>query len=288
MASIAQSPPTVPLPAPRTPPSSPPRTQTASSPQPRQLSKLAKLAQAKAQEQGKAKSQSSQTHPGLILPRTTTEYLMPTANGPTATTAITTSYQSLSGLLSKHQVKLPSQPTVAPLPRVSSAGSAKSSEPRQSKLAMKSKSSRTKTSTEPEPEPEDAPVVEVPMFSSSAIRSRALPSAFATLLVNDEPDGASTPGSEGTYLCQHHKAQRERGYSNNSNRSRASDDDARPRSSRPGRIDSVLPPTMPSLRGFAFDVPSPDDIVYNARKGTSLAQRSTSSTASSALSAAAR
>ncbi|PIL36877.1 hypothetical protein GSI_00567 [Ganoderma sinense ZZ0214-1] len=292
--SVAQSPPPVaqfpPL-APRTPPSSPPRTQTApsTSPQPRQLSKLAKLAQAKAQEQGKSKSQSSHTHLGLALPRTTTEYLMPTANGPTATTAITTSYQSLSGLLSKHQVKLPpSQPTVAPLPRVPSTGSAKSSEPRQSKLAMKSKTSRTKTSTEPEPEPEEAPVVEVPMFSPSAIRTRALPSAFATLLVSDEHDGASNHGSEGTYLCQHHKAQRERRQS--SDRSRASDDDARPRSTRSGRVDSVLPlpPTMPSLRGFAFDVPSPDDIVYNARKGTSLAQRSTSSTASSALSAAAR
>lgn len=153
---------------------------------------------------------------------------------------------------------------------------------------MKSKFSRTKTSTEPEPELEDAFVVEVPMFSPSATRSRALPSAFATLLVHGESDGASMHGSEGTYLCQHHKAQRERGYSSNSNRSRASEDDARPQSSRSGRIDRILPPAMPSLRGFAFDVPSPDDIVYNARKGTSLAQRSTSSAASSALSAAAR
>lgn len=275
--------------SPRMPPSSPPRTQvaTSTSPQPRQLSKLAKLAQAKAQVQGKSSSQSSHTHHGLALPRSTTEYLMPTANGPTATTAITTSYQSLSGLLSKHQVKLPlAQHTVAPLPRVPSAGSAKSSEPRQSKLAMKSKSSRTKASAEPEPEPEEAPVIEVPMFSPGAIRSRALPSAFATLLVNDEPDGASAHGSDGTYLCQHHKAQREKRQS--SDRSRASSDDARPRSTRAGRIDSVLPPAMPSLRGFAFDVPSPDDIVYNARKGTSLAQRSTSSTASSAISAVAR
>ncbi|KAI1789022.1 hypothetical protein LXA43DRAFT_601149 [Ganoderma leucocontextum] len=282
---IAHPPPT----APQTTPSSPPHIQTASStsPQPRQLSKLAQLAQAKAQEQGKSKSQSPPIHPGLILPRTTTEYLMPTANGPTATTAITTSYQSLGGLLSKHQLKLPpSQPTVAPLPRVPSAGSTKSSELKQSKLAMKSKSSRTKTSTEPEPEPEDASAIEVPMFSPSAIRSRALPSAFATLLVNDESDGASTHGSEGTHLCQHHKAQRERRHS--SDQSRASEDDARPRRTRTGRIDNVLPPTMPSLRGFAFDVPSPDDIVYNARRGTSLAQRSTSSMASSALSAAAR
>ncbi|TBU31998.1 hypothetical protein BD311DRAFT_775557 [Dichomitus squalens] len=290
--SVPQSPPV----APRSPPSSPPRAQAPStSPQPRQLSKLAKLAQAKAQEQSKSKPQST-SHPGLILPRTTTEYLTPTANGPTATTAITTSYQSLSGLLSRNQLKVPpSQPTVAPLPKAASprvpfagSASAKSSEPKQSKLAMKSKSSRTKASTEPEPEPEDAPVFEVPMFSPSAIRSRAPPSAFATLLVSDASDGTSVNGSESAHLCEHHQAERERDRRRSNERSRTSEEDAKRRRSRGGRIDTVLPPTMPSLRGFAFDVPSPDDIVYSARKGTSLGQRTTSSTVSSAMTASAR
>ncbi|KAI0722989.1 hypothetical protein C8Q76DRAFT_793974 [Earliella scabrosa] len=197
--SAPRSPPT----SSRSPPSSPPRTQPApSSPQPqlRQMSKLAKLAQAKAQEQGKIRTPSTQHH-NLILPRTHTEYLTPTANGPTATTAITTSYQSLSGLLTKNQLKRP-PPMAPPTPPAVKVGSATShkAEPKQSKLAMKSKSARAKA-TEPEPDlEENAPVIEVPMFSPSAIRSRAPPSAFATLLVSEEPDAVSENGSDGTYL----------------------------------------------------------------------------------------
>ncbi|KAI0751444.1 hypothetical protein C8Q80DRAFT_1157328 [Daedaleopsis nitida] len=290
-ANVSRSPPAFT----RSPPVSPPRPQstaspsTSAQPQFRQLSKLAKLAQAKAQEQGKVRTHSPAQH-NLIIPRTHTEYFTPTANGPTATTAITTSYQSLSGLLSKNQLKVPPPVTQPPLSAGGKAGgtssSQKSSEPKQSKLAMKSKSARVKASTEPEPEPQESmPVVEVPMFSSSAIRSKAAPSAFATLLVNDEPETVSASGSDGTgtYLCQHHKAERE--YRRSKDRS----DATTPRSLRHKERDApLLPPgPLPLLRGFAFDVPSPDDVVFSARKGSSLAQRSTSST-QSALSASAR
>ncbi|KAI0722179.1 hypothetical protein C8T65DRAFT_134536 [Cerioporus squamosus] len=274
----------------RSPPSSPPRAQPAPSTspqaQPRQLSKLAKLAQTKAQEQGKVKAQSP-SQPGLILPRTHTEYLTPTANGSTATTAITTTYQSLSGLLSKNQIKLPSS-RPHPLPaygKALPASQAKTSEPRQSKLAMKSKSARAKASTEPEQEPDEVPpVVEVPMFSPSAIRSRALPSAFATLLVSDDHEAASATSSDVTHLCKHHQAEREHRRSH-----RDHSDSSKPRSHRHKEHESpLLPPgPLPSMRGFAFDVPSPDDVVFNARRGTSMGQRSTSST-HSALTASAR
>lgn len=158
------------------------------------------------------------------------------------------------------------------------------SEPKQSKLAMKSKFARAKTSTEPEPElEENVSVIEVPMFSPSAIRSRALPSAFATLLVSDEPDAAAANGQDGSYLCQHHQHQRERTRSSDRSNSVTS------RSHRHKEKDIPRLPSgpLPSLRGFAFDVPSPDDVVFNARTGTSLAQRTTSST-QSALSASAR
>lgn len=272
----------------RSPPSSPPRAQiapsTSPSAQPRQLSKLAKLAQTKAQEQGKGKGHSI-SQPGLILPRTHTEYLTPTANGSTATTAITTSYQSLSGLLSKNQLKVPSSQTHPPHTngKVSPASQTKSPEPKQSKLAMKSKTARAKASTEPEPEPEEVvPVMEVPMFSPSAIRSRAPPSAFATLLVSDDHEIASASGSDGAHLCTHHQAERERRRSHRS-------DSSKPRSHGHKEHESpLLPPgPLPNMRGFAFDVPSPDDVVFNARRGTSLGQRSASST-HSALTASAR
>ncbi|KAF8351200.1 hypothetical protein F5887DRAFT_196901 [Amanita rubescens] len=57
------------------------------------LSKLAMLAQAKIDPSKRPK-----------LPKTTTEYLTPIANGPTVTTAITTSYQSLYSLTDPSQV----------------------------------------------------------------------------------------------------------------------------------------------------------------------------------------
>ncbi|RPD66692.1 hypothetical protein L226DRAFT_115691 [Lentinus tigrinus ALCF2SS1-7] len=285
--SIIHSPPSSP-PRARPVPSASPQPIPSTSPQaqPRQLSKLAKLAQAKAQEHGKAKAPSP-SQPGLILPRTHTEYLTPTANGPTATTAITTSYQSLGGLLSRNQIKLPSSMAHPPPTngRASSASQTKSPEPKQSKLAMKSKSARAKASTEPEPEPEEiAPMVEVPMFSPSAIRSRALPSAFATLLVNDDQGTASAMSSDGTHLCLHHKAEREHRRSH-----RDHSDSSKPRSHRHKEREPILlpPGPLPSMRGFAFDVPSPDDVVISARRGTSLGQRSTSSTRST-LTASAR
>ncbi|KAJ2975249.1 hypothetical protein NUW54_g11763 [Trametes sanguinea] len=148
-------------------------------PQPRQLSKLARLAQAKVQEQtqaAKSKAQPS-SQPGLILPRSHTEYLIPTANGPTATTAITTTYQSLSNLLPKEQSKLPPSMRyeAPPNPKRSpeSPASPRQSGQKQSKLAMKSKTARSKADSDHSIEPAISPVIEVPIFSPKTVRTRA-------------------------------------------------------------------------------------------------------------------
>ncbi|OSC98689.1 hypothetical protein PYCCODRAFT_964801 [Trametes coccinea BRFM310] len=252
----------------RSPGPAPPPSQTAASqsvpptsseqPQPRQLSKLARLAQAKAQEQSqatKAKAQPS-SQPGLILPRSHTEYLIPTANGPTATTAITTTYQSLSNLLPKEQSKLPpSMRYEAPSNTKrspESPASPKQSGQKQSKLAMKSKTARSKADSDLTIQPAIEPVIEVPIFSPKTVRT---------------PDDKERRRSERTRDGS--RTRTERG------------DEPRRRKHKEHAIAPLPPAPLPPLRGFAFDVPSPDDIVFNARKGTSLAQRSAASTASS-------
>ncbi|KAI9066374.1 hypothetical protein FKP32DRAFT_1566029, partial [Trametes sanguinea] len=247
-------------------------------PQPRQLSKLARLAQAKAQEQtqaAKSKAQSS-SQPGLILPRSHTEYLIPTANGPTATTAITTTYQSLSNLLPKEQSKLPPSMRyeAPPNPKRSpeSPVTPKQSGQKQSKLAMKSKTARSKADSDHSIEPAIEPVIEVPIFSPKTVRTRASPSAFASLLVNDDLGHSEADDKErrrGERKRDGSRARKERG------------DEGQRRKNKEHTIAPLPPAPLPPLRGFAFDVPSPDDIVFNARKGTSLAHRSAASTASS-------
>ncbi|KAH9850047.1 hypothetical protein C2E23DRAFT_905383 [Lenzites betulinus] len=172
-----------PSPGPESPPSGSPVPQAISpstSPnQPRHLSKLARLAQAKAQEQSQAIKLNTQpmSHPSLILPRSHTEYLIPTANGPTATTAITTSYQSLGSLLTKDQSKLPPSTqypsSSSPTRAQTSPRSPGRKEPKQSKLAMKSKSARSKPEPEPDFQPMISPIVDVPIFSPKTTRSPA-------------------------------------------------------------------------------------------------------------------
>ncbi|KAI0771977.1 hypothetical protein BD413DRAFT_475037 [Trametes elegans] len=243
-----------------------PVSQLVPSGQPRQLSKLARLAKAKVQEQSQASESNAESSPPprLILPRSRTEYLVPTANGPTATTAITTSYQSLGSLLTKDQSKLP--PSVKyPAPVDTKA---KSSEPKQSKLAKKSKTARSKPELEAEFGQIINPVVDIPIFSPKEARSRASPSAFASLLINDNFDpeeGDVTDKGHRRHKSDHvHRHHKEHGNHENKRHHKHKERDILP-----------LPPTpLTSLRGFAFDVPSPDDIVFNARKGTSLAHHS--------------
>ncbi|KZT72702.1 hypothetical protein DAEQUDRAFT_722865 [Daedalea quercina L-15889] len=268
-------------------PVSPPPRDTPQSPMSPQMtgkqpSKLAMLAQAKAaQQQGpwmpKSKKQAAvPVNTPSVLNKTHTEYLQPIANGATATTAITTSYQTLGSLMSRDRSVLP--PSIPPVPRTPDVLSPRSSgakEAKPSKLAMKSKAAQRRAEREPEPVPEETSTAPLsPLFSPQVTRSRASPSAFASLLIDDaalttrEDTDSRHSGRSGSSSSQSRASSSHHG----STRSRSD------KSKRSSKRDSLLPPApeLASLRGFAFDVPSPDDVVFNARRGTSLAPRSVS------------
>ncbi|KAF9815536.1 hypothetical protein IEO21_04536 [Rhodonia placenta] len=251
----------------------------------RQPSKLAMLAQAKVQ-QAQAKTQQSSwmpkprkqtekpAQPSIILHKTRTQYLDPIANGPTATTAITTSYQSLSSLLTPVQSALPPS---RKLDLSVSQSERSGSEPRQSKLAMKSRNAHKKSAVEALPE-ETQPEPENPLFSPKATRSRASPSAFASLLVDDASlmifeDKSRTSGSRKTESRDGMRSPRYRttDVSPTSFHGERSRGPSRKRETMLPAVTELAP-----LSSFGFDVPSPDDIVFNARRGTSLASRSAS------------
>ena len=227
------------------------------------VSKLAQLAQAKAQQsQGpwmpKPKRHRSET-PDLTTQKAHTEYLTPIANGPTATTAITTTYQSLASLARPSRSEPAPQGTVDMF-----APRRPSGESKHSKLAAKSRRAQQIQEAQPEQEPEPAlSALDLPMFTPMNMQSRASPSAFASLLLSDEssPLEAKSPKKhkESTRAREHREVVE------------------KPRRRTHKRTEIPLPPgPKSSSRDFAFDVPSPDDIVFRARSGTSLAHRSSS------------
>jgi hypothetical protein len=75
----------------------------------RPASKLAQMAQAKSKRGSGLPKLNTATSPSpsTLVGTSHTEYITPIANGPTATTAITTSYQTLGNLLSPAQSALP-------------------------------------------------------------------------------------------------------------------------------------------------------------------------------------
>lgn len=230
----------------------------------RPQSKLAALAQAKAGANASFVpkfSKSPPSSPPKELPKPHTQYFTPIANGATATTAITTSYQSLLSL-STPQTKEPAPVVQMP-----------ATEPKQSKLAMRIKKASEKPPPDPTPTDHDASVViPSPLFLPKPDNPRASPSAFASLLLDDH---LIYPSPEDKDTHSPHKYGREvpklvEVYEGDHSQSRStlSLSDRR-KSSRPR---AALPEmTVPSR--FAFDVPSPDDIVFSARRGTPLAQR---------------
>jgi hypothetical protein len=228
-------------------------------------SKLAQLAHAKAQQNSaswvpkqKSKSPRSQL-PETQVHNTRTKYVIPIANGPTATTAITTSYQSLGNLMPPWsgqppsalplselvpEVTSPQRPAISSKQLHASSKSSESKPPKQSKLAMKVKQSKQQKLV-PEAEfIEDLASVQ-PLFMPSSVQTKAAPSAFASVLI-EEVDAS---------IVSH-------------------ENDDRPRKSKSHSHKDHLPfPTASTTLqdpGFAFDVPSPDDIIFNARKGSSL------------------
>ncbi|RXW25764.1 hypothetical protein EST38_g53 [Candolleomyces aberdarensis] len=142
---------------------------------------------------------------------------------------------------------------------------------RPSKLALKAKRAHERAQMPPTPpalpEPEyKSPVL--PIFQPSPIHARAAPSPFASLLVDDSQShletkegsekGKKTPSSRNTVLSTTDSA------------------DSHPHRRKKKHIS---PPSAASgsSKPFAFDVPSPDDIVLQARKGTNLGRSALSS-----------
>ena len=240
-------------------------------------SKLALLAQAKANananaQQGPWMPSTKPSKPRKALPDAHTEYLTPIANGPTATTAITTSYQSLYSLKSSRSIipALPPSPIDSPK---SSNNNISPTEPKRSKLAMKSKRAHEKPQERARIEEDFADFGFTPpmppMFLPKTTRTRALPSAFASLLVDDSLISSNFE-DKGTHKDKGKR--REDPEFMESSRSISSLPDVTEKATR--RRHSGPHSSSPVSPGrFAFDVPSPDDIVLNARRGTSLAQQ---------------
>ena len=246
-------------------------------------SKLALLAQSKAKQPPETivswvRPPSATTRRSRVLDAqehdVRTKFVTPIGNGPTATTAITTSYQSLGNLMSRGVSGLPSSfppPTdksrsnPSPAPTTSSTTSTQSRPKSNASQKPPSVSKSTSSSTHSRPSKlamrikqaqqggiPEAEVIEdmgdptKPMFLPTG-EPNAKPSPFASVLLDEDESGK--------------KSRRKRG------------------SVRKSRHDTEESPLMKtgghiaSIPAFAFDVPSPDDIVFNARKGTSLAQQ---------------
>ena len=227
----------------------------------RPQSKLAKLAQAKASSH--ALVPRVPVSPTKELPKPHTEFLTPIANGATATTAITTSYQSLQSLSTTQSLK--------PVPLIQMPGG----ETRSSKLVLKVKKAQAKSLSQSSVTDDEGSLPSPPpLFLPSSTRSRALPSAFASLLLDDPLTSSEDKDKD----CKSPKYGREElnlvdMYQASLSRSKSTLGHELEQYKR----SRVKPPTSPDLSvrstSFAFDVPSPDDVVFNARRGTALAQR---------------
>jgi hypothetical protein len=226
----------------------------------RPLSKLAILAQQKIDASQKPK-----------LPKPTTEYLTPIANGSSVTTAITTSYQSLYSLTD------PSKPNFIPklnlVPLQAVAPGSPSLDQRQSKLAKKIQRAGKKPVSPGFPSEEEIVTPPLsPLFVPNS-SARGSPSAFASVLISDF-DSAKEKGKKDS-----RRKSKEHGRKKEAEKVE-SPSDSHPHRSRKHKHSSKATSaeaTSDHPRPFAFDGPSPDDIVLSARKGTSLGKKSTPS-----------
>lgn len=323
-------------------------------PEKRQPSKLALLAKAKAAKlpaKGTSILNAPAARKAPTLPEERTEYLTPIANGPTVTTAITTSYQSLYSLADPGRARMGKAPYVAPLPQPAygtdaQAGYGADAKPgygtdakpgygvgpppaygasmqpsygtsqqpshstsppeKQSKLALKARraaqerrpqqlegahsSPRSSQLQSPHSQlqsphsqlDEEPLLMRPPIFGSPREGSQATPSTFGSLLVDDEAEaerrrrarkerkraeGAMSPMSEGTTTpLSDEERDRQRSQREKHSQRRKSKKQA-----------PSIPTFSPPL-SFSFDVPSPDDVVLNARKNTGFAKRQSAAT----------
>ncbi|KAJ3506780.1 hypothetical protein NLJ89_g6679 [Agrocybe chaxingu] len=236
----------------------------------RPLSKLAMLAQQKVDSSRVPK-----------LPKTTTEYLTPIANGSSVTTAITTSYQSLYSLTDPNRSNV--IPRLDLVPLQSPGGVSPSApEPKTSKLAMKIKKANEKPPVSPGFPSEDEVIPPVsPLFQPKSPRVRALPSAFAFVLLRDRLSSEDkTKDKDTKRKKKDHDRQKDKDSKVKDRVLSEESLDSHPRRSRKHKPAKSPMDDPVSPRSFSFDSPSPDDIVLNARKGTALGQKAPASTAS--------
>ena len=228
----------------------------------RPQSKLAKLAQAKANASVPLIPKSISSSSLGPLPKPHTEYLTPIANGATATTAITTSYQTLHSLSTSHG------PPPIPLVQMPT------NEARQSKLAQKVKKGKNKPPSHSSATDDEGNIPSSsPLFLSQSSRSRASPSAFASLLLSDpltSPEAKDKHSKTPRYGREELKLVDV--YQTSCSQSKSTLDLDLREQSKYSRTKPNFP-DMSIRSAFPFDVPSPDDVVFNARRGTSLAHR---------------
>lgn len=233
------------------------QSSNADAPTARPTSKLALLAQSKSADIPPKVKRPKVMGP----PYAQTQYLTPTSNSSAMTTAITTYMQTPDTMLKMSRTDLPpSYPPVKPSGNLVSGGGGPG---KLSKLAIKAKHTQRRPIADVEPTDGDSPDIgALPVDPIYGVRGAvtASPSTFADLLVNRDPER-----SEAAMKAEELE--------------RRSDEKRR----RKHRRDALLPSHLLSsassadAQGFAFDVPSPDDVVLNARRGTSLssAQAST-------------
>ena len=213
------------------------------------LSKLAQLAQSKAA--GREHSTRRIQKPRILNPPfAETEYLNPTSNNSSATTAITTYTQTVDNMVAMSRADLP--PSRSP-------------DGKQSKLAQKAKKSHARPGT-PTPNDEQREALDRArkhaqnlLFSGQL--SGAAPSSFASLLVNDRRIVKQPDAGSDAYDDQR-KGQKAQQKSEERIRRRLHKEALLPM--------HLLNPSVLKSTAFAFDVPSPDDIVMHARRGTAL------------------
>ncbi|KAI5124791.1 hypothetical protein M0805_005425 [Coniferiporia weirii] len=215
------------------------------------MSKLALLAQTKAAERGHTTRRIKKPRV-LAPPYATTEYLTPTSSSSSVTTAITTYTQTPDNMVSLSRAKLP--PSYPP----EGQDTVDTGTRKQSKLALKAKKSHPKPSTEAIENAERTALeymrsrAQDPIYDGKLGASGAVPSPFASLLVDD--------------LLRTKKSK---------HKSDATHDKSEERMRRRQRKEALLPmhllnPAVLKSTVFAFDVPSPDDVVMSARWGTAL------------------
>ncbi|KDR83448.1 hypothetical protein GALMADRAFT_150559 [Galerina marginata CBS 339.88] len=223
-------------------------SETSQSSQPRPLSKLAMLAQQKVDASRVPK-----------LPKTITEYLTPIANGSSVTTAITTSYQSLYSLTDPSRHSIIPRLNIVPLQSPGGA-SASPSDPKPSKLAMKIKRAGEKPLPSPGfPSEEDISPSMSPIFQPKSTHARASPSAFASVLIHDNIISPQDKSKDKDVRRRKKERKHKRDAELPAHRLLE-----KGRSSR----DTLPAQETGSYSTFAFDNLSPDDIVLNARKRT--------------------